>query len=170
MKNLISIILISMLLPMVGLSSNHPDNQNTKPRFANILESEGIDNYQIPTFLVKFAINFCDESDDILPFFKGSRSVNIAICEGNPRKYDESFKRICKSLELLSYQNFVEIIDGDSKITIKALFNDKIIRELVILIHDNDSFVAVSMNGRIDPKNIAESVKNLNKHESNSIF
>jgi len=169
MKNFIATLIICSLLPIIGRSINLPDELNTRPKLMHILEREGIDSYKIPAFLVRFALNFCDESKEILPLFRGSHSISIAICENESRQYDESYNRICKSLDQSSYLNFVDIIDRDSRITIKALLKDEVIREIVALIRDHDSFIAVSMAGTIDPKSIAETITKLNRHKSHNI-
>jgi len=157
------ILLICFSLPIIGSCINPPESNNTKPVFSKILEEEGIDSYNIPVFLVKLALNFSDESESIMPLFKGSRSISLAILDDHRHNYLQSYKRICNSLELSSYSDLVNIIDSDSRITIKALLHESIIRELVVLIHDKDNFVAISMTGRINPRDIAEAITKLNK-------
>jgi hypothetical protein len=167
MKKYLIILTIFLTIPLIGSCTHSFKVSYSKPLFSLILEDEGIDSYHIPVFLVKFALWFSEDSESIVPLFKGSRTINLAVFEKTDidRKCSDCYNRICKSLESSSYCDLIKIIDSDSRITIKALLNESIIRELVVLIHDNDNFVAISMTGRIDPKSIAETIAKLNKYK-----
>jgi len=88
---------------MVGLSIKPPEVKNVKPVFSEIIKGEDIKCYQIPTFLVKFVFSFTDESEMIQPLFKGSRFIDIAVCNNDTRRSDECY--ICYGLDLSSYLN-----------------------------------------------------------------
>jgi len=169
MKNIfkIIIVLIVFIQPLVGLSNNFHDFASEKPVFTKILENEGIESYRIPAFIVRFVLKNSDESDEITPFLKGCRSINLAICENDVKDFKKSYMLICKRLTESSYVNLVDINDGESNISIKSLFKGEMISELVILIVDNDEFVSVSMTGTIDPKEISDAIVKLNKSKSN---
>jgi hypothetical protein len=169
MKKLILGFILCSVFPILVISSNPAAVRNTKPIFSKILEEEGIDSYNVPVFILKFALSFSEDSKSILPLFKGSHSVSIAICEKHERYYSDSFKRVCRSLDSSSYCDLVKIVDAKSKITIKALLVDNIIRELVVLINDSNDFVAVSMTGKIDPKSIANAITELNKPKEHEL-
>ena len=109
---------------MTVLSTN-----STKPVLSNLLDNEGIDSYHIPAFLIKYVLRVSDEADEIQPLFNGARFINIAICDNDKKDYSVSYKRVCKGLDLSSYLNLVDIVDNKSKITIKALLSDDLIRE-----------------------------------------
>ncbi|MHC1704632.1 MAG: DUF4252 domain-containing protein [Tenuifilaceae bacterium] len=167
MKKIISIILVSIiLLPNICFSRNEIDKTNTKPIFTNLLENEGIDTYRIPTFLVKYILSFDKEAQEVKPLFNGSRFINFAICERSKKNYNGIFSRICDNLEVSSYKNLVEITDKESKITIKALIDNEKIREIVMLIVDDDSFIALSMTGKIDSREFVESLSIISKANS----
>lgn len=161
MKKIFLMLVICSFFPLIGLSFNLQEENRIKPIFANLLKDEGIDNYHVPAFLIKFVLNYSNDAIDIKPLFNGARFVNIAVCNNDDNDNSESYKRICKGLDLSSYLNLVEIIDNKSKMTIKALLKNDFIRELVILIRDKDSFIAISMTGKIDPKNLANSIAEL---------
>jgi len=169
MKKIILILSLITILPLIVLSTNPPEVKNTKPVLSNLLGREGIESYRIPVFLVKFVLSFSDQAEELQPLFSGARFINIAVCENADKDYTESYKRVCKGLELSSYINLVDIVDHKSKITIKALFSNDLIRELVILVRDDDNFIAMSIIGKIDPNSIADEIKKLSKTKSNEL-
>lgn len=163
MKKILLILTIVSVLPLIALSMNPPEVTNTKPVLSSLLQGEGIDCYHIPAFLVKFVLSTSDDAEDIQPLFNGTRFINIAVCDIGVKDYSESYNCVCRGLDLSSYINLVDIVDNTSKITIKALLNNDFIKELVILIKDEDSFIAMSMTGKIDPNSIASTIAKLNK-------
>jgi len=169
MKNIFKIIIVVLsisMLPLFGISNNSRLKGDSKPIITKILENEGIENYRIPAFIIRFALKNSDESDEITPFLNGCRYINLAICENDVKNYKESYSLICKRLSESSYVNLVDINDGESKISIMSLFERDIISELVILIVDDEEFVSLSMTGKIDPKEISKVIAELNKSKS----
>ena len=168
MKNIckILIVLTILMFPLLSKSSNSIHNDEGKPVFTRILENEGIESHRIPAFIIRFVLRNSNESDEITPFLKGCRYINLAICENDVKNFKESYSLICKKLSESSYVNLVDINDGESKISIKSLFKRDMISELVILVVDNDEFITVSMTGKIDPKEISEAIIKLNKSKS----
>ncbi len=155
-----------ILLPNICLSSNEIDKSNSKPIFTYLLENEGIDTYKIPTFLVRYVLSFDKDGQDLKPIFNGTRFINIAFCERSIKNYNGIFSRICNNLEVSSYKNLVEIIDKEAKITIKALIDNKTIREIVILIVEEDSFIALSMTGKIDSHKFVQALSKISKTDN----
>jgi len=169
MKNIckILIVLTILMFPLLSKSSNSIHNDEGKPVFTRILENEGIESYRIPAFIIRFAFRNSNESEEITPFLKGCRYINLAICENDVKNFKESYSLICKKLLESSYVNLADINDGESKISIKSLFKRDMISELVIIILDDNGLVTVSMTGKIDPRDISEAIVKLNKSKSN---
>lgn len=162
MKKLIMIIAFSALIPLIGVSSNEPEVKKSKAIFSELLQNEGIECYRIPVCLIKFVLRFDSKADDIIPLFDGASSIKIALCEDEFKDYRESYKRICRGLETSLYSDLVNIVDKRSIMTIKALYRNEFIHELVIMIREDHNLVAISMKGKIDPKRIANTIAKLN--------
>lgn len=162
MKKSIIILIVITLIPCISIGLNPFGPEKTKPVFSKIIESEGIDSYRIPTFLIRFALNFDEEGQQLMPLFNGSRFINFAISENNNVENEQSYLRLRNQLDKSSYKSLIDIVDKDAKLSIKALVDNNIIREFVILINDENSLIAISMTGKINLHEIAESIAKLN--------
>lgn len=134
-----------------------------KPVFTKILENEKIDSYRIPTFLIKYVLSFDEDAEDIRPLFNGSHFINFAIYENLPNSYSQIVTSIMNELDKASYTTLIQIVEKNSKVTIRAMVDNDVIRELVVLICDDDEFVALSMTGRMDKNELGKTIAKLNK-------
>lgn len=162
MKKYLIIVITCFTITSIGLSKNSLKTYKAEPVFSKLLENEGIESYKIPTFLVRYALSFSD-TREIISLLQGTRSIKFATSNNGDKDNNLIYNRICNNLDLSSYQNLISVVDAKSKITIKALFDKEYIREVVIIIYDEDALTAISMTGKINPKNIIESINKLNK-------
>ncbi|MDY0253999.1 MAG: DUF4252 domain-containing protein [Tenuifilaceae bacterium] len=161
MKKSIHILLTLAFTLLVTLASCSPKaDVNEKPILSQILHQEDIRSFKVPGFLVRHAMRVSEETRMIRPALKGITSVTISISEdlADPKNV---FTRINARLNKANYCSFMEVIDNDSRITIKALEKDGNIREMVIIIDDNSSFVCLGVKGNINPDSFMQLVTNL---------
>lgn len=168
-KILIHLVVMLSFIPNIALAYNTLGSENSKPIFSQLLENEDIESFQIPTFLVQYVLSFDEDMQKIKPFFKGSRFINISFCEKENMNFKQTYSRLLNQLDYSNYKSLTEIIDNHTRISIKALINEKYIRELVVLLIEEDSFIAISMTGKIDPKDIANAISKLSKANSNNL-
>jgi len=165
MKKYILLLVMGSFISIYGHCNPIFGLKNEKPIFSELLEDEGVKSYQIPTFLVRWAIRYTDESTNLLPLFKNCRTINIAICDNTEFNYSKISKKINQSLVNSNYVNLIDIIDKESTISIKSLACNEFIRELVILIKDDENFIAISMTGKMNPREIAKAIVKLNRQK-----
>jgi hypothetical protein len=162
MKRYIFTILFCLFSIEYGLP-NFYCSENEKPIFSALVEREGIKHYRIPSFVIRWIIKHSDGSKELLPLLKESRSVNLALVEDGNENNTRVYKRIDEELNESHYVNLASIIDGKSDLTIKSLNSRGSIIELVILISDSDSFVALSITGKINPNTLVNAISKLNR-------
>jgi len=168
MKKYLIIAITCFTITSVGLSENSLKIYKVEPVFSKLLENEGIESYKIPTFLVRYALSFSD-TREIIPLLQGTHLIKFATSNNGDKDNKLIYNRICNNLDLSSYQNLISVVDAKSKISIKALFDNEYIREVVIIIYDEDALTAISMTGKINPKNIVNSINKLNKPKPDNI-
>ena len=161
MKTLVKTIhllfILIILIPVMGCSSNNKDYN--KPLVKGLLYNEQLSSYSIPAFLVRGVLLLTEDTRRITPALKGVRSITFSINEDvqNPNLV---FSRLNDGLNAGNYTSIVEIINEDSRVTIKMLERNNYVREMVVLINDYKSIICISMKGRFVPKNILEVVAN----------
>ena len=160
MKKSIPFIFSLALLLMVSSASCSPkESSNTRPVLRHILSQEDVRAYVLPGFLVRYAMLVTEETRQIRPALRGVSSFTLSITE-NLRDAKNVFTRLNLKLKAANYCNYMEVIDSDGKITIKALERDGHIREIVIIVNDNESLVCIGLRGDIDPENLLLLVSN----------
>ncbi len=148
--------LMVMLSGMVFTSCTYAENQNSKPIFDKLIRKENVRTFKIPAFVVRYMLFFTEEGRYACKALKGTTSFRVALVD-NINDSKGIFERVNHELKVNNYLNLVDIQDNDSKITIKLIEDNNIIREIVFLISDRDSFICFSVKGRIS----AESLSNL---------
>jgi hypothetical protein len=160
MKKSLQILLtlaFSLLVTMASCSTKSQSNQ--KPVLSQILYQEDIRSFKLPGFLVRYVMLISEETCMIRPALKGVTSFTISISE-DMKDSRNVFARINERLRKANYNSFMEVIDSDSRITIKALEKNGRIREMVIIIDDSSSFVCLGVKGNINPENFMQLVTN----------
>jgi hypothetical protein len=161
MKNSIKLIVTLGLILVVTLGSCNPRKESrTTPIVNKLLFQEDLRSFRIPGFLVRYVMLVSEETRKIRPVLVGVNSFTISISE-DLKDSQGVFMRINSELNSSNYTNIMEVIESTSRITIKALERNGLIREMVILIDDDSSFICLAIRGRIDPENFIKLVNNL---------
>jgi len=142
-----------MLITIVFSSCSYAENKIDRPIFDRLIRKENVTSIKVPAFVVRYILRFTDDTDQVRKALKGATSFRFAIRD-NLDDSNEIFDRINHQLNLNSYTNIMEINDGKSKVTIKLLENNNLIREIVFLVSDQESFICFSMKGNINPENL----------------
>lgn len=160
MKTYVKISLVIVII-IAGLNSsctaNH--NNNFKPVVKKLLNDVEIRSFTLPGFLVKYAMLASHETRQLRPALKGVSSFTIAINENLNDSFN-LFSRINNELANYNYLTLLEIIDSEANVLIKALEADGEIKELVMIINEQDSFVCISMRGNINPECLTQVLAN----------
>jgi hypothetical protein len=161
MKRSVIVLVIMALVLLVTVGGCSPSKENTlSPTINKLLYKEDLRSFRIPGFLVKYAMMISKETRQIRPALRGVSAFTISISE-NIKDSQSIFKRINNKLIDSNYSSIMEVIDSESSITIKALEQKGIIREMVILVNDDSSIICFALRGRISPNNFIKLVDNL---------
>lgn len=138
-----------------------------RPILSQLLYQEDVRAFKLPGFLVRYAMLATEETRKIRPTLKGMTSITISLQE-DMKNSGEVFERICSRLNRANYSSYIEVIDNHSRIAIKALEKDGKIKEMVIIIDDNSSFICLGIKGNIYPESFIQLVSNFTE-DSKSI-
>ncbi len=155
MKRLLQMItLVVMLSGMIFTSCTFADNQTSKPIFDKLIRKENVRTFKIPAFVVRYVLFITEEDRSVYKALKGTTSFRVAIVD-NVNDSKGIFERVNHELNENNYLNLADIQDKESKITIKLIEDNDIIREIVFLISDKDSFICFSMKGKISAESLS---------------
>jgi len=168
MKKIIVFFLFIGLFMQVTYGSTNKKISFERPIFTCLLEKENIRTYWIPAFLVRSIISHSENDNEICDLLDGCKSIRLAFEERNQTLNLQTSKKILKELELSGYKNIAQIIDNKSAISILALIDRDYIKELIVFINDDGSLIALSLKGKFNPKEIAKSIKNMQKSKHKS--
>lgn len=160
-------ILIALLfgIEVVTASCSPREDIESKPVLARLLYQEDLRTFTVPGFLVRYAMLVSEDTRRVRPALKGVNSFTISISE-DVKDSRSVFTRINSGLNKRNYINIMEVIDNESRITVKALEHKGRIREMVVLIDDKSSIVCFSMRGRIDPANFLKFVETVTNEKA----
>lgn len=147
MRKSLRIVIIFCLGFMLLQACSSDSGVNSKPMLGELLKREQIRAVTVPNFLIRYLMLFNAETRKIQPLLKGVSSATFALSNSN--NASEIFERIENSLILFGYEDLLEVIDSESKITIKQLKRGSIIKELIFLINDTESVICLSIRGKI---------------------
>lgn len=156
MRRLLRIIITSCLGFMLLQAYSSEVDVNSRPIMRKLLRGEQIRAITVPGFLIRYIMLFDAETREIQPLLKGVTSATFALSNNN--NAPGIFERIGNSLGLFGYENLLDVIDSDSKITIRQLKQRNRIKELVFLINEAESVICLSMRGKITNEGLLEVV------------
>lgn len=153
-----TVILIALILLSVTFGNcSQKNTSESKPILKGLLRQENMRSYSIPAFFVKSAMLISKDTRSIRPALNGARSFTISIYE-NADNAADAFLRINAGLKAGNYSSIIEVIESDSKVTIQTLEHNGSIKEMVIIINDQSSFMCFSVKGNLSPDSILEVV------------
>lgn len=151
MKYSIKLIFTVSLVVMVTVASCSPrQSSDCQPTVSRLLSKENLRTFIVRGFIVRYAMLISSDTRLIRHSLKGISSFTISFSE-NDMESRSIFTRINKGLKEKKYSSIMEVIESDSRIAVKALEEKGRIKEMVVLINDQSSFVCITMKGHIDP-------------------
>lgn len=112
----------------------------------------------IPGFAVKFGARFMDEDEAIVELVRSIGSISVNVLEGDfyHEKNADWVNRKIDKMNRNGLENLVSVRTGQENIIVKMKTNKRqVIRKLVCLVDDGETFVLVKMNCRIHPGQLA---------------
>lgn len=166
MKFLKQILFTWIVLILMSSCSEGPNTGS----FANFYNANK-DNEDFFTFNVSptLARLFLSKEDrETIDFLKGMKSIKLMVYKGDEQKgtyYAQSLKR---SLPEARYQDMMTVNNGGDKIEFKVRERCNKIREMIVIVADEESFVALDLKGRISLEKAIDLAKKVDLNEVKS--
>lgn len=152
------ILIISLLLTSFLACGNSQETNNDFTEFYHAYKNtDGVVAFELPMFLAKMVID--KDEEELNDFVKKTDDIRFFIS-------DKSNVALYRKLEnhLLDgvYNDLMIIKEGTSTVTFKIRERKNMIREILMTVKEDSSFVAISFTGNFtieDAKKMAKSVK-----------
>ena len=151
-------IIIALLLTSIMACGNSQENNNDFTDFYHSNKNtEGVVAFKLPMFLAKMVID--KDEEELKQFMKNTDDIRFFISDkSNTSLYLTLKNHLSPSI----YNDLMIIKEGGSTVTFKIREHRNKIREILMTIVEDSSFVAISFTGEFtieDAKKIAKSVK-----------
>ncbi|MBN1117561.1 MAG: DUF4252 domain-containing protein [Bacteroidales bacterium] len=145
MKRIISLLIaVTILIPCFA---GTPDN--FRQFYRKYKSDKGVINFTVPGFVVKLAtIKQDEETKEIL---SNISSVKLFIKEENTQNL---FNAANQAISNSSYKALLVVKDGSSNVKIAAKMDGDQIKQFIILVEDEESFVAIQVRGKFNEKTL----------------
>lgn len=152
MKKVISTLTI--LLMLVSLYGKAPND--FKKFYRQHKHDKGVMNIWLPSFVIK-AASFSQDSY-VKKFAHSTSKLRIMIKEENA---EGLFDKLNSSLSNADYKDLIYVKDGAEDVRIVARIKNKAMKEILIIVNDNDSLVAVQLIGNYHINDLKELAREL---------
>ncbi len=156
--NMRTIIITLCVFGIVGCSSSQQVNNDFTDFYHNHGDDSGIVSFSFPVGLAKAFLD--DDDKEAKKAFSKLNKMRFFICENDNGYYK---KKVQKYLPEGKYHDLIVIKDGKESVSFKMKepTNGKV-KEIVMIVSEPDSFVAISFIGNFtvdDAKEMANSIK-----------
>lgn len=135
-------IILSILVIFISISLNAQNEQNFKSFYKAFKKEKSIIGISAPIGLANLFID--RDEKELRNIIKKGKKVRILVFDEITKEINTSIKSFLPSNK---YQKFMSIKDGDSFIELLVRDNMEYISEMIILIHDDNSLVAMGIYG-----------------------
>ena len=167
MKFRFSILLLS--LAFFCVSSNLAAQSPTKAFYKEHKKKEGVFNMKIPGWLIWFggglAYNSVNDPDAkvIMKLAKRVKNFRLMISENNSLVSDSEMNAFVSSIEQKNFEELIFVKDGTTRVNIIGRNKNKKLKDLILLVKEEDEFVYMSMKTNIKPKHINQIIHHFMK-------
>ena len=151
-------LILSILLTSFFACGNSQDNNKDFTEFYCVNKNkEGVVAFELPMFLAKMIID--KDEEELKQFMKKTDDIRFFIAENSNT---DLYRKLESHLSPDIYHDLIIIKDGGSTVTFKIRENKNKIREILMTVVEDSSFVAISFTGKFtieDAKKMAKSVK-----------
>ena len=152
------ILIISVLFTSFVACGNSQENNNDFTDFyQNNKNTEGVVAFELPMFLAKMVID--KDEEELEQFVKKTDDIRFFISD---KSNTELYRKLENHLSPNIYHDLMIVKDGGSTVTFKIREDKDKIREILMTVVEDSSFVAISFTGKFtieDAKKMAKSVK-----------
>lgn len=152
------ILIISLFLTSFVACGNAQKNDNNFTEFYHTYKNtDGVVAFELPMFLAKMVID--KDEEELKEFVKKTDDIRFFISDKSNLAL---YRELEKHLQGGVYNDLIIIKEGSSTLTFKIRERKNKIREILLTIKEDSSFVAISFTGDFtieDAKKMAKSVK-----------
>ncbi len=150
--------ILFLLLPALLFSCSHGPEPVAEKVFRTYEGQPGVMAFYIPPGMVNLAVS-ASADEELKDFLSGMETIRVLLIgdtEGHKRDYTKLYQETGKGLDKLGFEDLVEINNEGNKVLIKVHDEGDKTNEAAILIKGEDGFVALSLLGDIDLKQLAK--------------
>lgn len=152
MKKIISTLTI--LLVVVSLYGKGPND--FRKFYRQHKHDKGVMNIWLPSFVIKAAS--LSQDPYVKKFAHSTSKLRIMIKEDNA---EGLFDKLNSSLSKEDYKDLIYIKDGSEDVRIVARMKNQTMKEILIIVNDNNSLVAVQLIGNYHINDLKELAREL---------
>ncbi len=118
----------------------------------------GVLAFRLPPAMVNVAVS-TSADEELKDFLKGMETIKVMIMgtvDGKKRDFGKINNRISKELDGIGFEDLVAINHEGNKVLIKVYDQGEKTTDAVVLVRGDDGFVALSLTGDIDLKELAK--------------
>lgn len=159
MNNMRTSIIIIFIFGLFSCSSSQHINKDFTDFYNHHQDDNGVVSFSLPIGLAKILID--DDDTDAKKIMSKLNKMRFFICEKDNGFYT---KAIEKYLPEPNYHDLMVIRDGEETVVfkIKEPVNGKI-KEIILTVSKQESFVAISFNGNFDMEDAKEMTSSIKR-------
>ena len=166
MKNL----LICIFLFSFSISA-HSQNRSIKNFYHKHKKEEGTRNFVIPGFLIWFGTGIAnemvkdEEAKVFLKFAKKFKTMRFLVQEDNNTISREDYNQLVAGAKKSNYEELISVKDKGTTVHIMGRGKKDKLKNLLVLVSAEDSFVMMSMKTKIRTKDLNRLINDIMKLE-----
>ena len=129
----------------------------------------GVLAFRLPPAMVNVAVS-TSADEELKDFLKGMETIKVMVMgneDGKKKDFGKINNRISKELDGIGFEDLVAINREGSKVLIKVYDQGEKTTDAVILIRGDGGFVALSLTGDIDLKELAKMAYKVHEEDFN---
>ena len=164
MKNLLLLI----TLFCISLSAS-AQNRSIKNFYHKYKRYDNTRNFVLPGFLIWFGTGIANEmtTDEeakiFLKFAKKFKTMRLLVMEDENQVTAEDFNKLINGAKKANYEELIRVSDKGTKVHIFGRGKSDKLKNLLILVSEEDTFVMMSMKTKIRVKDLNRLIKDLIK-------
>lgn len=157
LKSIIITGLLSFFLYAAGVAGNDP--VAFKEFYKKYKNEEGFTSINVPTGLLGLIMS--SEDKELKELMKNIDDINFLIYSGEQTIGPELASELKSGLKSRWYKDLMMVNDSGEKIEFKIREDGKVIREVIMIMSGNDTFIVMSIEGAITQNQVKELSKSI---------
>ena len=160
----VSLVILLLVSFLYSCKDDTRKENSAKDFFEKYEGKEGFYSFGLPPALIGIFLDKEEEEQKKLwELLKEMKKIKIFLFDesSTPYKKENILKELEDFLLVNSFENLLVINDGGELVKVKIKESDGIVKEILILVSDNDSLLSLSLIGKMDLNRVAELTKSI---------